>query len=365
MDIKFIFLDNIDLENNKIIRRDINVTDAYEYISSILNYMMETTSKREYIRKDASYTMDKIVEIMQNYLPIRNAALTSTNKTDIYSSNINKYFNKLTESISYKLLQEQGEAKKKYINLKNGVQKGSLIQALVENNNEIIYLSCLIEHALFVDENDLKYKKGLPTSDKATLKSCLVYHSDNGDINSIFLTDTRTKFTEYWYDGFLELKEKRSDSTNTESVFCSIRDGLKNGLRKYQSDCNTLTTSLKSYFLQMESKQCSFESCLDYLFDGYKPNDSNVDLIELRNKIEKTAKRKNDFDYIFNIDNSKIKKSLTNIKYDVTDNIEIKFKAPKENLNDFIYSTKIEGDEKVLIIRNIKDSIYNKFLNNK
>ena len=206
----------------------------------------------------------------------------------------------------------------------------------------------------------MKYKIGLPSTDKATLKSCMVYHSSSGDVEKIYVTDSRTKFSEYWYDGFLELAEKRSDRTNTKEAFKIINSVMNNSLSaNYKSDCTELNNALKVFFTQEDN--FVFSDCLDFLFNKYKPKDTDLDIKELRKKIEERAEKSDRFDKVFTIDNTDIKSKLNNIKYTVTDNIEIKFKTPKINLKDYIYSTKIE-DEQVLVIRKVNDDTYKKFI---
>lgn len=355
INIKFVRLDNIDYENDNVINRGINVSDAEEYIKNLVNDVLKTDKKREYDRKDASLTMDKVKEIVDIYITSSQVAAT----TEMVNNNQLDYYASSTNDISNKLCQEQSSATNKYGHLTK-IQKGSLVQALVENEGEIIYLACLIEHAKFIDENDLKYKIGLPSTDKATLKSCMVYHSSSGDVEKIYVTDSRTKFSEYWYDGFLELAEKRSDRTNTKEAFKIINSVMNNSLSaNYKSDCTELNNALKVFFTQEDN--FVFSDCLDFLFNKYKPKDTDLDIKELRKKIEERAEKSDRFDKVFTIDNTDIKSKLNNIKYTVTDNIEIKFKTPKINLKDYIYSTKIE-DEQVLVIRKVNDDTYKKFI---
>lgn len=360
MNIKFVCLDNIDFENDKVINRQINVADAQEYVETLVDKILNTDKKREYERKTASLTMDKIHEIVDMYIAINEAASTVEVQSTINENQQNHYSN-FTTLISEKLLQEQSSAREKYKHLTE-IQKGSLVQALVEHDDKIIYLACLVEHAKFIDENDLKYKIGLPTSEKATLKSCMVYHSNDGHVNNIFLTDTRTKFTEYWYDGFLELIEKRSDRTNTKEAYNTIRRVINDSLSSSsKSDCTILNNSLNVVFTQ--GGDFNFSDCLDFLLNNYTPQNPNLNLKDLRNKIEKSADKSNTFDNIFYIDNTDIKSKLQNIKYTVTENIEVKLKTSKNNLKDYMYSTKLEdNDEKVLIIRNINEDTYSRFL---
>ncbi|HBJ1648633.1 TPA: hypothetical protein LA827_003244 [Clostridium botulinum] len=359
MQIKFVRLDNIDFENLNVINRKINVADAKDYIEILMKKILKTDKKREYERKNVSYTMDKVNEIVTTYLPISQVA--SSVELGDPNDNIDiDYYSNFTNLISKKLCQEQSTAREKYKHLTE-IQKGSLVQALVEDNNKIIYLACLVEHATFIDENDLKYKIGLPTSDKATLKSCIVYHSSEGNLENIFITDTRIKFTEYWYDGFLELTAKRNDKTNTLEAFKDIRRVLNDSLSRIsKADCNTLNNSLKVIFTQ--GGKFDLSECLDFLFNEYTPEKKDLDLSDLRKKIENKVEKSNKFDTVFTIDNSDIKHLLRNIKYTVTDNIEIKFKTPKKNLKDYIYSTKLEDEEKILVIRNINKETFDKFL---
>lgn len=90
INIKFVRLDNIDYENDNVINRGINVSDAEEYIKNLVNDVLKTDKKREYDRKDASLTMDKVKEIVDIYITSSQVAATTemvnNNQLDYYAS---------------------------------------------------------------------------------------------------------------------------------------------------------------------------------------------------------------------------------------------------------------------------------------
>ncbi|WP_428817336.1 hypothetical protein ACQR2L_13830 [Clostridium butyricum] len=360
MNIKFVSLDNIDFENNKVIPRNVTINDAKDYITSLINTILSTTKKREFESKKVSHTITNINSIVNLFITKEEVASTLSSSKE-NSNNFNKNdYNTYTNTIAQKLLQEQITATNKYKQLTR-IQKGSLIQALVEYNNSIIYLSCLIEHSTFIDETDLKYKIGLPKSDKATLKSCMVHYSNKGDINTIYVSDSKPKIAEYWYDGFLELIPKRDNRTNTTQIYNSIRNTLNAKLSlSHKADCTNLNNALNVIFSK-DGDSFNLSECLDFLFNNYTPISDKLIINDIRTIVE-TNIEKQKIDTVFDIDNCDIKSKLKNIKYTITDNIEVKFKTSKTNLNDYVYSTTMEGDEKVLIIKNISEDAYYKFL---
>lgn len=350
--LQLVSLYNIDYNLKKVVPRSIEVEDAKQYISDLSNRMITYKNIREYLPKSlTSEVISKILELINNFHAYQQAAATSTNKGSL---SIQPIYN----TIATKLLTEQLIAQTKYKQITE-IHKGSLIQSLLESDDEYIYILALVEHNRFIDDNDLKYKIGMPDSEKVALKSARLHLTKNGTIKKIFLSDSHPKISEYWYDGFLDLYEAKDDAKNTENAYNALADALKNSLSyKYKPDYAELKNSLNVYF----SHQISFthDECINFLLDSYVPVSPDLNIDELKGKLIKTSS-KYDFDSIFCIDIKNIESKLKNRKYKVNDNIELRIKKPVQQLKSNIYTFELETGEKVLCINNVDKDILEKF----
>lgn len=344
-DLKLVSLHNIDLNNpEKAIQRNIGIVDAKEYILSLTRKMLNYKNVREYTVKSlTTEVVSQISKLCTNFKTFELSALSSDNKSDIN-------FNDIHNTIADRLLKKQIEAQKKYAHLTE-LKKGSLIQSLIENSDEYIFILALVEHHKFIDDVDLTYKAGMPDEDKIALKSAQFHINKDGNINKIFLSDTTMKISDYWCNEFLEVEETIDDITNTKRAYNHYEAILKNTLSiKSPSDHSNLKNALNVYFAH--NKSFSHEECVDFLLNDYQPISEDINIEHLREKFSEYNTRKT-FDNTFNIDISPIKSKLNNTRYTVNENIELKIKKPFEQMKNNIYSGKLPTGEKVLIINNV------------
>lgn len=357
MKINFISLHSVDITLSDPIKRDIKLTDAEYYIKGLIKKLIENKNKREYETNEVSFVSNCIKSMVNFDLSYSQAAVTTTLNENNDNTDYPEIFINQSNLIAKKLYIEQLKAQEKYKFTE--IKNGGLVQALAKLENNYVYIICFIDHSSFIDENDLLEKIGLP-KDKATLKSSIFYLSEDCEFTDIYLSDSRPKITEYWYDAFLEVKETRNNITNTKNAYKHITTILSNKLSsKHKADYIQLKNIVDVYFLQSETFE--LDTCLDFVFDQYQPNDENLDLNSIKSNIKENSNVFLKFDSNFGIDTSEIKTSLINRKIQVTDNLELKIKTPKENLKDYLYSTKIDGDIKVLIIKNISEQTFKLF----
>ena len=146
----------IDYENNRILSREIPATFD-EYVRELINHINENDSVRDY------KTRSKYKEVISGAIAIA----SQKDNADVVRER--------TNSIANRLLVKEVEAQGHIGRLNTNVQKGSLIQALLfdEQENKHIYLLAKVEHSTFVDDVDFSFKTGFSKDKKTMWKSCL------------------------------------------------------------------------------------------------------------------------------------------------------------------------------------------------
>lgn len=348
LNIKHISLNHIDKDLEKVTSRIVNIDDAKEYISDLVTKMLENTLVREFQTKDGTNSViSEIINIINTYR-------TTSQDTEIAATSLYSH----DEMISLKLLDAQITAQERYKQLTK-IKKGSLIQSLIENDNEYIYILALVDHSFFLDESDLAKKMGLPDSKKAALKSARIHLNTNLSINKIYLSDSQTRISEYWYDGFLDLKESKSDILNTKKAYNCIKGLLSENLSaNHKPDLLEYNNALNVYFSTKDS--FSIDDCLDFVF-SIEPIDDTINKEDLKTKIKERNIAANLFDNTFTVDNTDIKRHLRNIKYTLNTNVELKVKSTDARIKESIYTHKLDNGDLILAIKNVDIKELNRF----
>lgn len=353
INVNFLSLHHIDKENDKVTPKNVSIQDASTYIAELAEKMIANEHMREYkVKSNPNIIVSQILNIISSLTPAANEGATTVTP-------INTTTNSNPElSISSRLLLSQRTAQERYKILTN-IKKGSLIQGLVDNNSTLVYIIALIEHSSFIDENDLKLKTGLPDATKAALKSVRIHFNTDLSIDKIYLSDSSKKIAEYWYDGFLDLIECINDISNTKRAYNFIKGHLKNKLSsKHKQDYLEYTNSLNVYFSHNDS--FNFDECLDFVFSS-EPISSDIDVSQLKNDIKIQKHSNVPFDNVFNVDITDIKTSLSNNKYKLNSNIELKLKTPPDKIKESIYTYKLDDGQVALAITNVDNKILEQF----
>lgn len=353
-EVKLITLHHILKDENRVLSRDVNLTDAKLYITNLANKILNHSSCKEYsIKSTTTEVVSLIMNLASNFETWENTAYSSDEaKTAYYIEYLN--------SIANRLLDSQLQAQQRYGAITT-IKKGSLIQALLDKSDEYIFIIALIDHSRFVDATELTYKIGLSDDDKitTTLKTARFHLSKQGTISKIFLSDESPKIREYWYDSFLELNETKSDIYNTKLAYTTLNTVLNHSLSpKHKSDFIELSNSLNTYFAH--SSSFSHEDCVRFLLETYEPISEELNINNLKQKLIEC--NKNIFDNTFPIDTKEIKNKLTNRKYKLNESIELKIKKPLDDtVESNIYADKLPTGEKILIINNVNDTVLKQF----
>jgi len=263
-----------------------------------------------------------------------------------------------------RLVREEMEAQSRIRRTNTTVQRGSLIQALLhdEDLEKFIYLLAKVEHTGWVDDSDFTFKTGFSKDAKSIWKSCLFDLSDltAGEFHARIYSDT---LAQYWSSGFLELDEMNSNELNTQRAFHAIELVLKNGFRTMNSPDETIIRN--SFINYMRSNELiDYSRMIETIIGNYPPVDPNVTAEKIENikiqLLEQPEKRK--FDVLFTPIRSAINAKIKRI-YPVNDGIELKIFSNIQDIMQIINAIEEDGLHYIKIRTN-NDATYRQFLFN-
>lgn len=226
------------------------------------------------------------------------------------------------------------------------LKKEVFLQFLYRDNSNISYLGVKIEHHAFLDENDFKKKIGLAIA-KKIYKACKVSFNDTGTPYDVFVYDTNTKPSTYWWKDFLELKEIRDDALNTRLASKEVIK-VVNGLKKHHpADYTILRNAVVAAFKQQG--EMKFNEFIESTFETYEPEDAH-----LKNKMPnivgklKHLPEKKKFDSQFNLVPSEVpfKRSKISLSKEITLSID----EGIDDLDEKIWSERSASGMKLVVI---------------
>ncbi|MCD7990333.1 MAG: hypothetical protein LUK37_00505 [Clostridia bacterium] len=201
----------IDYENKKILKRDIPA-EFNDYIVQLFAYINNNKSARMF------KTQAHRTEVVGNILEILKCGVDLKDNVDVYF-----------DDIAQRLLRCEIETQAYITRMGINIKKGSLVQALIqdETSGDYSYLLAKVEHTNFVDDNDFTFKTGFSSEQDKIWKTTLfdlVIDDGNFFIDEVKVhLDTSAK---YWHKDFLELEELLNDERNTVLAFKSIESVL-------------------------------------------------------------------------------------------------------------------------------------------
>ena len=294
----------IDYENNAVYVRETPETFS-EYVSQLITYINGNTSIREYKTRSANTeVISCILDIVRNQID-------------------EEYVTGKIDFIAQRLLLKEREAQTTVVHMNTNVQKGSLIQALLydEDKDKYTYLLAKVEHTDFVDDSDFSFKSGFSKDMKKLWKSC------------IFEIDSNT-VAKYWYDNFLELDQVVSDETNTDKAFRAIDSALNRNVKNIAPrDHTLLRNSLIAYF--KSNDYIDYDTMIQNTLESYHPVE--LDQEKMDKVIEKIRElpEKHKFDKQFNTVSSVINARIRKV-YDVCQGVQLKITDAIDDFGDTI-----------------------------
>ena len=254
--------------------------------------------------------------------------------------------NELGDSIATKLLDVE-KAVQERIGHMTDVQKGSIVQALLFDDDSYKYVVAKVEHSEWYDGETLEKNLGFPGENKRVWKSAVI-NLDN--INGVVSFSSIKVFVnhpaKYWTADFLEVKEAKTDAINTKKVLHASEKILKqvkdSSLQDYYTIKNTIVHELQS------SQIISYPEMIERLLDNYVPASDNVDIDRLKEKLL-AARERYGFDTQFHTDPEAIR-GYGKIKIIISPSINVLIKEGIPNWKDqFLITEKPDGRTYIMI----------------
>lgn len=145
----------------------------------------------------------------------------------------NETFENVSENLANKLHSEELNSQSRNKNLTYEIKKGVLIQVFFEIDNQDYYLIIKVDDNKFFDMGSLSFSDGLPTEKARTQKAALISFLNN-QVDELFLLDSNSKISSYWYKDFLKASAINSSEDNTKKSFVEI-DKVLSKIKKISS----------------------------------------------------------------------------------------------------------------------------------
>ena len=333
MDITFTSLHLIDHSIDNINEIDISTQseDLGRYIDKLIIEITASTIKRQF--KFKSDTTEVRIAL---------------------SKYLDENFEDAAKINSNRLLDVEKLAQSKIAHLGKVIQKGSLFQAVLSDNGFTTIIISKADHNQFLDEVDFTLKNGLPW-EKRIFKAFLVRFKENNPV-SIYVYDTTNRMARYWWDSYLELEEKFTDTHNTKTSLDVLDKKVFNKIKnKFPTDHTILRNSTIGYF--RNNIEFDLGEFLKATFREYRPVDSNFPMEIIISNIEALPEKWN-FDSRFSIKKEEIKKRQVN-KISLTEKIDLVLKDYIKDINKIITpEMDFEGNKYIKIK---SDSGYERF----
>lgn len=270
---------------------------------------------------------------------------------------IQKDYSTGTKSNADRLLVVEQEAQQAISQLKVKIPQGSLFQAIIVENNLTKIIISKADHSEYLDEKDFLVHKGLPWK-KRVFKAVLITLKGDKSIDSVFVFDTNSTMAKYWWQTFLELKDKHTNTHNTVTSLKMLDLKVFNPIKtKHPADHMILRNSAVGYFRTKE--EFELKDFIDTIFTNYQPIDQKLSKEKMIAKTSELPERWN-FDTRFKIKKDKINQRIVN-KVVLTESIDLVIKDYLPHLSNDIVAEKDNEGNKYIKIRT--DAGYDRFTN--
>lgn len=302
-------LHNIDLTAEEPIRKQIP-DDFAPYIEAYIQFAtQENDAIREYTAVDNNRT------VMNCVLQLATACYGQSLETITENEQLSGFM----ESIALKLFETEKRLQERLQQFTQ-IQKGSIVQALVRDNEVYQYVIAKVEHSEWYDGETLQKTFGFPSENKKVWKSVVIRMEMHEDV--ILITSIKVYVNtsaQYWTDDFLEVKVAKDNTVNTKKVFHAVESQLTKLKQKSPQDYYNLRNSIVR---ELQSNQViNYNEMITRIVGGYSPTDESINMPELTQKLIELAGR-GDFDTQFQTDPNVMKrKKRTVLK--VSDYVEV------------------------------------------
>ena len=351
MEIIFKTYHGIDITNDRINRRSIE-NNFDEIIKSMIVKINENASSKAY-KPIANNT--QVVNTIDNIINVH-----------INDENENKIVEYLlqSDSIADRLRIKEIAMESRMSHL-SGIQKGSLLQALIKDSNlEFRYFIAKIENRNFVSDDDLILRAGFNPDENKIWKTCIFKCSIDEEDNVLNIDEANIYMNNpavYWSSEFLEVEELRTDEKNTREAWKGIEGYIKKKLKaSAPSDYFVLRNYVIKYFRTEQT--IDYNNMIDSIFNGYVPIDTDLATIEEAKSELKKLPTKNNFDSNFNSVPKQVKAKLKST-HKVNNRIDIIIKEGLDGnsleYRELIHTKEDAGGNRFVVIKVTDDETYN------
>ena len=275
MEIIYSSIYHIDFEEEEIKYIEINGDDIIEYIENIIKEMTENKSVKKFnVKRDTT----EIISISNQF--VSGANTVNDDGTIALTSDFEE---ECSEKIATKLLKSEKLAQQRIDRMNKKVKKGSLIQLFVEDNDVYKFILVKVEHEGYLNTETLKRQAGLPLN-KKILKSCIIEYNEENEIKDIFLYDSSSSISDYWYNLFLELEAIRDDTKNTGDTITKVNKIIKRELAEHPKEEFETKNRLKGYFLTKD--EFYLDEFVQIVSEPIKQMNNNIDVEEIEEKVK-------------------------------------------------------------------------------
>lgn len=326
MDLKFTSLHQIDHHLNNIEEIDISTQsqDLKNYTNRLITEITEGTSKRKF-------------EFRRETTEVRNI--------------IGQFLNSMyvgKETNAQRLLGVEEEAQKGIEHLGIEIQKGSLFQAHLENDEEHIVVISKADQISFLAEDDFTLKSGLPW-DKKIFKAFLARFNNQRQVTETFVYDTTPRMARYWWDKYLELDEVYTPEFNTKTALKLLDSKVLNHIKKkYKADHTAIRNKAVGYFQSRETFELN--GFLETILNNYDPVDPEFPKTQTIEKVRNLPEKFN-FDSQFPIAPEEVTSRKVKNKINLTDRMDLILRENIPELESTVQSFRDDEQRKWIAIR--------------
>lgn len=344
-------LHNIDLTSDSIVAKQIP-PDFASFTNDYLLFARNNGSTKTYT------AIDHTTQVINCVLQLVNLVVFS----DAVTQAIVEQLESLSFSIANRLLRSEKDAQAIIAPMNKFIKKGSLIQAIVSDDNELdsyLYIVAKVEHSEWIDGDSLRKSFGFPTEKKNVWKSAVIpVYISEGDITLGSIRVYTDNEARYWTTSFLEVTEEKSDETNTKIAFEAVDRELRANLKKeHPRDYYVLRNSL---IQAMRTPQLlNYPEYINGLVGGYSPEDTDVDTAKLKDKLLRLPDKR-----AFDTQFTTVPKAVSarrKLKFEPMDGIAINIDGSIEEFKTAIIAGIDEHERRILKIRCSDEMTYRAF----
>lgn len=255
--------------------------------------------------------------------------------------------------LANKLAKVEHDTNEQYPNLKSKIPIGILLVAYVDletDDNDRYFVLAKADYTEFIEETSGLKKSGLPTKRKIFKSFVAKVDVNENQVNYSHLMtfDPQKTSAVYWWNGFLELSEVRSDRENTMNVLKLLKKQILNPIKNsYKEAYLPIYNATMTYLTTAGNFDLDYYK--DSIFGGQVIGTASFKMVEWKKKIEKLPEQGEGFDKIFTKQVDAITDKNSSTEISLTPLIGLKIKNNFAGIDSIIKPMEDHGDKGIFI----------------